>query len=226
MKCPYCGQEHADSFLFCPQTGKRAHSLSATPYSRDTHEAIDLGISVKWATCNIGAQKPEDFGCYFAWGETMVKNEFFEYNYRYGNEHYYRDTKYTMAENDPRKRKTILEPVDDVAQVMWGMDWRMPTESEFIELINDCACEWTVQNEVNGLLVRSKRNKNSIFLPAAGLYYQNMFGYGGETGAYWSSSLFPFYDDCAAFYLSFEKGFTCMGNKARYQGISVRPVCK
>lgn len=137
-------------------------------------QAVDLGLpsGLKWASCNVGAEKPEDYGNYYAWGEVLPKENYSWATYKYANEassnkltKYCDNTKY--GDNGFTDNKTALDLEDDVAHVNWGGNWRMPTDDEWSEL-NNCTWTWVTQNGVNGYLVASKTNGNSIFLPAAG----------------------------------------------------------
>ena len=155
---------------------------------------IDLGLSVKWASMNVGADVPTDAGCYFAWGETADKEGASWNTYRHSEGDLDKLIKYnTKSTYGIVDDKTVLENIDDAAYTWWGNDWRMPTVDEFRELYNNCDWVWTTQDGMNGYLVKSKVNENSIFLPAAGIYEQNGFFRVGEYGLYWSSSLYPTY---------------------------------
>lgn len=121
-------------------------------------QAVDLGLSVYWASCNLGATKPEEYGDYYAWGETSPKSQFTKDNYSYydSNMAQYID----IGEN-------ISGTQYDAATVNWGSDWRMPTRTEMKELIDNCTWQWTQVSGNNGYKVTGP-NGNSIFLPAAG----------------------------------------------------------
>ncbi len=156
------------------------------------YEAIDLGLpsGLLWATCNVGATKPEEIGEYFAWGETASTNNYFcEDTYKYGacywyDESYSELTKYNLIDG-----KTILDPRDDAATQNWGGNWRMPTMQEQQELIEHCTWLWTSLNGINGYQITGL-NGNSIFMPTTGNYYCSQEPYYPETeGFYWSSSL-------------------------------------
>ena len=157
---------------------------SDDPYNG--HEYVDLGLSVKWATCNVGADSPEDYGDYFAWGETEPKYCYDWNSYKWTSGPYNTLVKY---DNDTTDDKTVLDPEDDAAHMNWGGDWRMPTRAEQDELCNNCTWEWTTQNGVNGYKVTSNINGNSIFLPAAGNRHNNGLASANQYGFYWSSSL-------------------------------------
>ena len=166
------------------------------------HKYVDLGLSVKWATCNIGASKPEDYGDYFAWGEDETKS-----TYTQDNSSTYGKTYYTFR---------------DAAKTKWGGSWRMPTADECQELIDNCTWTWTTQGGHNGYKVTSKKNGNSIFLPAAGGYdTQLYFAYDG--GVYGSSSPYGSNSCCAYGFL-----FDCRNRVVHYgrrdRGLSIRPV--
>ncbi len=186
------------------------------------HEYVDLGLSVKWATCNVGAENPEDYGDYYAWGETQTKSDYSWSTYldspnRDGNSF----TKYKSG------GKTELDLENDVAHVQWGGSWRMPTDDEFTELRNTSNCTWTWTNQggKNGYKVTSKKNGNSIFLPAAGCRYGSNLGDAGSYGFYWPSSLSADYSD-RAYELCFDSGGVGGSSRGRGYGRSVRPVCE
>ncbi len=189
------------------------------------HNWIDLGLSVKWATCNVGATVPEEYGGYYAWGEIEEKSFYGWSTYKWCNgskesiTKYCTDSSFGIVDN-----KTVL--IDDVAHVKWGGTWRMPTIEEQKELLNNCTWTWTTQNGVKGYKVTSKTNGNSIFLPAAGYRYGTEVYGRGSDGYYWSSSLYS--DDCshACRLYFFYSGYYDWGYNYRYNGRSVRPVCK
>ncbi len=187
-----------------------------------TGEAIDLGLSVKWASCNVGASTPEEYGGYYAWGETEEKNDYSWSTYKYCNGNEYSMTKYcTGSYNGTVDNKTILEPGDDVAHVQWGGSWRMPTLEEQKELINNCTWSWTTLNGVNGYRVIGP-NGNSIFLPAAGRRSGEDVYHQGANGYYWSSTWY-IYDNCACSLYFYSGGYD-WDDGSRCYGQSVRPV--
>ena len=172
------------------------------------HEYVDLGLSVKWATCNVGADNPEEYGNHYSWGETSTKSNY-------------------SSDNSVTRGKNFSDiggnPTYDVARKQWSSTWRLPTGAEFDELLSNCTWTWTTQNGVSGYKVTSKKNGNSIFLPAAGwrngasLYYQGAYGY------YWSST--PHGSDSSyAYYLVFTSGSHGTSWDGRDEGRSVRPV--
>ena len=189
-------------------------------------ESVDLGLpsGVKWANFNVGATRPEEYGGYYAWGETGIKAEYTKATYKLGDGNAYNPvwSKYCSSDN-----KTTLELVDDVANVLWGGDWRMPTLSEVNELKDNCEWEWTSVNGVDGYKVTGP-NGNSIFLPAAGYYIGTQSMSVGTLGYYWSSSAYPNYWD-SVFELEFnssEAPTYKYHSLFREYGLTVRPVRK
>lgn len=217
---------------------------AAPPY-----EYVDLGLSVKWATFNVGATAPEEFGDYFAWGETEPYYEagysqespqahwkegcsggYIWSTYKYGDGFKNELTKYCdnsyYGYNDFTDTYTTLLPEDDVAHVKWGGDWRMPTYSDILELINNCDCTWITQNGVEGLKVTNKEDSSrSIFLPAAGRRTGKSFYDVGSNGNYWSSSLSNHNQPSDALGFTFYSTNSAPGLYSRYSGNTVRPVC-
>ena len=189
----------------------------------ERHEAVDLGLSVKWATCNVGASSPEEYGGYYAWGETEEKSDYDWDTYKWCKGSYDSMTKYCTDSNyGTVDGKTVLEPSDDVAHVKWGGSWRMPTLDEIKELCNNCTWQWTTYNGVNGQLVTGP-NGNSIFLPAAGYRDGTDLDSRGSYGLYWSATLLE-YGSSIAFNLYFYDGYHYWLYYYRYYGHSVRPV--
>lgn len=188
-------------------------------------ETVDLGLSVKWANMNVGADFPEDYGDYFAWGEVEPKEEYNWSTYKWCNGSYDTQTKYcTDSRYGTVDNKTVLDKEDDAASVNWGGAWRMPTKEEQDELREKCTWTWTTQNSVNGYTVTGP-NGNSIFLPTAGYRLDSSLDYVGSYGDYWSSSLGtsrPY----IAFVLKFRSVSVDWDNFSRYYGHSVRPVCQ
>ena len=190
-------------------------------------KAIDLGLSVKWAECNVGATAPEECGGYYAWGETEEKDDYSWSTYKWCNGSYDTMTKYCANSSyGTVDNKTTLDPEDDVAHVKWGGDWRMPTRAEWDELLNECTLEWTTQNGVNGYRVTGP-NGNSIFLPAAGCRYGSDVDHRGDYGGFWSSSLYSYNNDNVSMFGFFDSdNFYWYHVHVRYRGLSVRPVTK
>ena len=186
--------------------------------------AIDLGLSVKWASCNVGATAPEEYGGYYAWGETEEKSDYSWDTYKYYYGRFSSMTKYcTSVAYGTVDNKTTLEPTDDVATVKWGGSWRMPTLDEITELKNKCTWTWTTLNGINGYRVTGP-NGNSIFLPAAGSHFDGtVVIYQGYYGYYWSSSLGS--NDHYAYYLYFFSSSYGWTDHHRCYSHTVRPVC-
>ncbi len=197
-----------------------AAATTATSNMDHGHEWVDLGLSVCWATTNVGASKPGDYGDYYAWGETSTKSTYDWSTYKYCNGSYDSMTKYcTISGYGTVDNKTVLESSDDVAQMKWGGGWRMPSLEELEELKEKCKWEWTQQDEHNGYRVTGP-NGNSIFLPAAGCLDSSLSG-AGSYGYYWSRTL----DESSPYYAR-GLGFTYIGTSYynRYYGFGVRPV--
>ena len=196
-------------------------------------EAIDLGLpsGTKWANMNIGAEKPEDYGLYFVWGETVGygsdTNDGHSFNwasYKWCNGSYDTMTKYcTNSSYGTVDNKTVLDLEDDAAYVNWSNSWRMPTITEIDELLNNTTSEWTTVNGVNGRKFTSTMNGNSIFLPAAGYRYGSYLDYQTSGGYYWSSSLSES-NPSDARSLDFGSGSAYTGSDYRFLGFTVRPV--
>lgn len=209
------------------------------------HEYVDLGVVVDgkpvyWATTNIGAELPADYGLYFAWGETVGytedtndgrKFDWASYSSDLCGGAYNKIKKYcTDSSYGTVDNKTVLDPEDDAAHVNWQGAWRMPTYEEQEALRNQCTWTWTTMTNSAGKSVKGYKVSNktdsskSIFLPAAG-YRGNGYPYGaGSNGFYRSSTL----DSCDfyAYYLFFNSGFYDWSNGSRCEGQSVRPVCQ
>ena len=191
------------------------------------HEYVDLGLpsGLKWATCNVGANSPEEYGGYYAWGETEEKSSYGWSTYKWCNGSYNTMTKYCTDRYDGTvDNKTVLDPGDDVAHVKWGGNWRMPTKAEQDELRNKCSWTWTAQNGVNGYRVTGP-NGNSIFLPAVGWRSGTGVYIRGYDGYYWSSSLNSnVSSDAYILYFYDDSYLNEANNGLRYYGFSVRPV--
>ena len=175
------------------------------------YEYVDLGLpsGLKWATVNVGAELPEEFGSYYAWGMTTTpadNNYFQEYCLTYGVE-------MDDISGDPQY---------DVATLLWGGTWRMPTKDEFTELRVYCTCEWTTQNGVVGYKITGT-NANHIFLPAAGYREYSIPFFEGMSGSYWTST--PRENLMGSYYFGFDPENYWDGNSSpRFDGLTVRPV--
>ena len=201
---------------------------------------VDLGLSVKWATHNIGAETPEEFGDSFAWGEIRTKNEYEWDTYKFSiiwdprfipnfSKYHIEYPKGRHLPSELLRLETILDPVDDAAHENWGGSWRMPTHDEWMELKEQCIWLWTSIHGHAGYKIISKKNLRSIFLPASGVIYStyndkhNDFG---VSGYYWSSSIgvintiLP--DQASA--LFFREDYISDIGYRRSMGLSIRPV--
>ena len=206
---------------------------------KDTHKYVDLGLpsGTLWATCNIGASKPEECGLYFAWGETegykqdsddVHQWEKKSYKWYDCNSKYPELMKYRCSWSAIIDNKEELDPEDDAATVNWGRKWQMPSSEQIKELCDSAYTtkEWTTLNGVNGLMLTSKTNGNTIFLPAAGDRVNSGFWDSSEYGYYWSSSLHVF-DSSTASFLIFNwvnPNPTSMAD--RRCGFTIRPVLR
>ena len=174
--------------MFAMTVGHAKVNVTETPaQTPDGVEAVDMGLSVKWANMNVGAKKSSGFGTYFAWGETKPK-EYYSWNtyaWSRGNTQFL--TKYSTTD-----RRTQLAISDDAARANWGGEWRMPTVSEYEELINpaNCSWEWTNKDGVNGYKVTSKKTGKSIFFPITGCRFFGEVQFRAINGIYWTSSLY------------------------------------
>ena len=197
------------------------------------HDYVDLGLpsGLLWATCNVGAIFPEDYGYYFAWGETQPKGDFTYMwsTYQHCNGSYNTLTKYCnnsdYGYNGFIDNLTILQPEDDAATANWGVEWRMPTEAEWGELFNNTTCTWTTQNGINGVLFTAS-NGNSLFLPAAGGRFGGGLDPGGSQGEYWTSTLNTWSTPNKAYGFSFDSygNYSTWEGENRSCGISIRAV--
>ena len=168
--------------------------------SYNGHEYVDLGLSVMWATCNIGASKPEECGDYFLWGEICPQSYYGWSTYKYCNGSANTLTKYCSRNcygmNGFTDNKTELVRFDDAAWMNWGTNWRMPSKEEYAELRENCNWTRIYQKNVYGYKITSKINGNSIFLPATGEYSESSL-FGSDKCCYWSRSLYTEQPYCA-----------------------------
>ncbi|MBP5381307.1 MAG: hypothetical protein J6Y39_06240 [Bacteroidaceae bacterium] len=209
-----------------------ASSVNYVTVEAEDYEYVDLGLpsGTLWATRNIGADNPEDFGDYFAWGETATKSYYDWSSYKWCNGSETTITKYcSMSSNGYNgftDNLTELLPEDDAAYVNWGSDWRMPTITQFEELLKNSytTTEWTTKNGVYGRKITSKTNGNSIFLPAAGARNDGSLGDAGSRGHYWSRTLNTSSPDKARRLYFNSSGIYTSYYSTRFSGISVRPV--
>lgn len=182
-------------------------------------QAIDLGLpsGTKWASCNVGATRPEEYGGYYAWGETEEKDV-------------YTWQTYIHCDGDKVSCHDIGSDISgskyDVAYVKWGGIWRMPTLGQINELLDNCSSEWTSLNGIKGRKFTSKRNGNSIFLPATFDHAYDDFYDTRYYGNYWLSTQHSSVFEYANFLYFFSGGADSFGSSTRYYGYTVRPVTK
>ena len=179
------------------------------------HEAVDLGLSVKWASCNYGASSSYSYGNYYAWGETSTRNSYYRDSYKYYN---------PKTDRDNDLMNNIQGSKYDVAK-NWGGSWRMPSKAEFEELVNKCTWKWTTVSGTNGYKVTGS-NGISIFLPANGSYFATEKGAkAGIWGEYWTGTFkntTDFYSH--AYALTFTQSKKNIDGCYRYVGLAIRPV--
>ena len=217
------GRYDAYHFYFDVYNDNGSHTMSSNNryYGRSVravsgHTYVDLGLSVKWATCNVGATSPEEYGNYYAWGETTTKDKYSISNC----------PTYGLAISQLRLQGYIdgegsLTAQYDAATVNWGGTWRMPTKAEMQELKDRCTWTWTKRNGVKGYKVTGP-NGNSIFLPAAGHRHSSL-NFAGSYGYYWSST--PIESNAnSAYDVYFDSSNHSMNFNGRIFGQSVRPV--
>ena len=204
--------------LLAAQSEAVALMLNA-PTQAAQPEAVDLGLSVKWASCNLGATAPEQAGDYFAWAETATKETYEQGNYAFVGEGPYGMTKY----NAGFMLNYLAEAEDDAASVSLGDGWRMPTFVEMTELINNTKWEWGEVNGVAGYTLTSQINGNTIFFPAAGYMESGALQYYGTAGRYWTSTRHPYHPQCAM-ELFFSSEFHYAYFYKRFRGYPIRPV--
>ncbi len=178
----------------------------------ETHKSVDLGLpsGTLWAECNVGASKPEEFGDYFAWGETSPKESYTKKNY-------------TVDKNI-----ASLDAAHDAATANWGESWRMPTLNDIAELMVECTWTWIFYRGVEGFRVTSKKNGNFIFLPAAGHLNKPHSENAGRYSHYWLSSRCDYEEGNPPYCLMFlgsRGGYAPIGSNHWYRGSSIRPVC-
>ena len=188
----------------------------------DDGDWVDLGLpsGTIWATRNVGATAPEDYGDYFAWGETAPKDNYEWSTYKWGNStwltKYCTDSRYGYVDS-----LMVLGPEDDAACAHYP-GGRTPSKEQIIELCNNCTWQWTQRNGVNGQLGTGP-NGNTIFLPAAGCRWKELLIYVGTYGIYWSRTTYPDYS-YGAYNLGFDSGDVSMGGDDRLVGLTVRAV--
>ncbi len=214
-------------------------SSSSTTGTENGYDYVDLGLpsGLRWATCNVGATKPEEYGNYYAWGEVEPKEVYDWSTYKFMDSNinaWNGVNKYTFADGQTEgvwydnsgnfigDNKTTLDPEDDAAAVNMGGSWRMPIAEELQELIDECTWTWTTLNGINGYNVEGP-NGNAIFLPAAGGRIDSDLRNAGSYGVYWSVSLSTGLSDYV-YYLIFNSDYVDWIYGGRYYGLSVRGV--
>ncbi len=230
----WCVKENGEfSGLVCDSVYTVNNGIVSTAQITKPNSAVDLGLpsGTKWADMNVGANAPEDYGFYFAWGETRGYHE--KYNGRKFNwesyawagnsEHsltkYCNDAAYGKTDN-----KTELDLSDDAARANWGEPWRMPNADQVNELLQYTSKKWTMVNEVEGCRFTSTINGKSIFLPAAGYRYNAEFREKKKNGYFWSSSLYPSKCTTASGFYFIQSGMGLVSYDLRCCGFTVRPV--
>jgi len=210
MVATSCGDDEEDS-----NGSPKSMAYLKCPDSKHPH-AIDLGLpsGTKWCCCNVGASTPEDYGGYYAWGETSEKSEYTLDNYAYYDKN---------TEQHIDIGSDIAGISYDVAHVKMGGSWRMPSHTQQVELFEKCTRQWTSQNGVKGILVTGS-NGGQIFLPAAGFRWSGSLYDDGSCGDYWSSSLYP-EGGYGAYGMYSNSDDWDWGNGYREYGLSVRAVC-
>ncbi|MBR5983215.1 MAG: InlB B-repeat-containing protein [Bacteroidales bacterium] len=210
-------------------SGGSSGGSNPNPEPPTSHEWVDLGLpsGTLWATCNVGATRPEDYGKYFAWGETSQKSSYRWSTYQLSHSCDVNLLKYCPSSefgyNDYEDELVTLEAVDDAATVCWGSEWRTPTKREIWELIENCTFSWTFSNGVKGGLFTGP-NGRTIFLPGAGEFSDETCGaYSPFNGYYWSNHLYESWPP-DAYYLKIDSDGPVRENAHRYYGMSIRPV--
>lgn len=207
----------ATTFTACEKKGSSIFGTISGTISGHNYVDLNLPSGTLWAMCNVGASKPQDYGDYFAWGETQPKSSYELSNYVYGYDSNFWDYK---KYNDSDGNK-ILSSYDDVAYSNWGYSWRIPSAEQWQELIDECAWYWISYNGTKGYKVKSKISDNFIFLPAAGHRYSE----GGlikGMGYYWSHNRTE--NTSSAQILRFYDGLMEVDYLPRFNGLTVRPI--
>ncbi|MBP5364826.1 MAG: hypothetical protein J6Y82_02745 [Bacteroidales bacterium] len=250
LGCPECGETVFGDKEVCPYCGfagfgeykrQKEHELNnlqdklnaRQPASGEAggHAYVDLGLpsGTLWATCNIGAKAPMDYGKYFAWGETAPKKDWTCYNwenYKYCNGTHNSITKYCDRKQYGNKGFTdklkALEPADDAAVALWGDEWRMPTYNDATELLQHCKCDIIRLNDFDVCRFTGS-NGNYLLLPAAGHLGPIDDGI-GKYGRYWLSSIGTSQPDYV--WCIFSNSENCgLTDEHRRYGLTIRPVC-
>ncbi len=213
------------SLLFVGMAGNaKVTTTDDNSKASDGVEAVDLGLSVKWASMNVGATKDSGFGTYFAWGEVKPKQYYSWGTYLWSQG----DTSFLLKYNASDK-KTQLTPFDDAARANMGGEWRMPTVDECEELIDpdNCDWQWITKDGVNGYKVTGKKTGNSIFLPITGFRFYGDVQFRAIKGIYWTSTIYTGnYNKAWCIEFNFEDVKVDFGNLStnRFSGRCIRAV--
>ena len=203
---------------------KYGYQLAINTKNYPIPTAVDLGLSVKWASCNLGASEPEEYGKYYAWAATTGYASSESHDFSWANTKYCINGNYQSWSRYTSDDAT-LESSDDAATVNLGGSWRIPTHKDWQDLYNECTWTWTTLNSVNGYKVSSKKNNNWIFLPAAGDRDGTSSICVGSNGDYWSSQVGS-NNVHSAWHMVFNSGYRNPDYiDDRFYGFSVRPVC-
>ncbi len=201
---------HVETFINKGEYSIKSRDSIIITAKSPTRKAVDLGLSVKWAACNIGAGEPYECGSYYAWGEIQTKKTY---------ESNYFDREFRKYNKNSR---TVLDQYDDAAHRLWGGGWRMPTKDEIQELVDKCKWEWTTLNGVSGYRVTGT-NGRSIFLPITGMRLDTRLLYSDTSAYYWSASLGPSSSEMA-WQLHFKSNEINVSALVRSVGRVIRPV--
>ena len=220
------------SIFINPQDGNtQKQIISVRQAARQIPEPINMGLSVKWGSFNLGATKPEEYGDYFAWGETSPKYNYSFSTYKWCNgertgitKYYPIEDRYMWGGTGGPDLKGQLELNDDAAHIILSENWRIPTFEEWQELIRNCTWSWIHQNGVGGLLVTSKKNGNSIFLPGGGRTQSTGAFSNVGSGCYWTSTILKGDDPSTARMALLTPDNVSLSWSVRAMGLSVRPV--
>lgn len=208
---------------------KEGNSVNNVNGTYNGHEYVDLGLpsGTLWATCNVGASKPEQYGDYFAWGETKPKATYDWKTYKYCNNGDFEQltkycSKFEYGYHGFTDNLTVLQPQDDAATTNWGSGWCTPTKEQWKELEENTTNTWKTWDGVEGRLFKGN-NGEVLFLPAAGYRWDGGLDDAGSYGGYWSSSLHTD-DPNTAWEFYFDSDYYYVYDYGRYDGLTVRPV--
>lgn len=229
LQTPSCSDNLYCNFIFVPGTGTVSQAITpvtpsapkkiAEPEKEESVQYVDLGLRVKWATCNLGASSPEEYGDYYAWGEIQPKSRYYWDTYAWYNTKTSSPTKYKTA------NENILSKEDDAAYATLGQDWHIPTDYEWTELREKCDWQWTRMNGINGYKITGRKSGYTdkwIFLPAAG-HHEVYLNEVGNSGQYWSSLLDSGYVNMS-YCVCFQSFIFGRSEQLRCYGLSIRPV--